>query len=285
MNPHLSPQILFVFTSLCILVSTAAVIFNGIIIITVAKNKSLQVLENTFLLNLAGLDVLSGFVNLCYPAVWNNDHSTQCVWLIAFTAHSVNATFLQVTVMTLDKYIRIVHPFMHINICNKRNVYLVTGFVHMFAVSSMFIAFFLYNKNDSTICSAMFAYSDEIYLIIQAIIFVNISGIALINIRILHISQKKKNRVQAFSGNVRQPQSIHGVKVLAVVVMFMFVLYIPAWIQLVLKVAYDLPLDTQVIFTVIALLFWMTAPMVDGIAFLFCRQDIRKCAWKLIRCK
>ena len=284
-NSSLSPEVLYLFTLLSILISISAIVINGYILLTIARSKSLQVLENTFLANLAGLDILAGLANLGYPIVWNNNNSTQCIWLMTFTTYTVMATLAQVTLMTLDKYIRIVNPFLHVKICNKRNVILATGIVHAFAIGTLPLVFLLYQDHDSLVCSVMFTLPREVLLSTQAFVFSNIAGIAFLNVRILYISWKKKNTVQVVSNSIAQSEGVQGVKVLAVVVMFMFILYVPAWTQFILQASHVLQLKAQENFAVFSILLWMMTPMVDGIAFLFCRQDIRKCAWKLIRCK
>jgi hypothetical protein len=73
--------------------------------------------------------------------------------------------------------------------------------------------------------------------------------------------------------------------VLAVLVMFTFVLYIPGWLLLILQTTSDsLDVATQETYVVFCVLLWMLLPMTNGIAFLFCRKDIRKHAAKMVGC-
>ena len=208
MNSSLSPEVLYLFTLLSILISISTIVINGYILLTIARSKSLQVLENTFLTNLAGLDILAGLANLGYPVVWNNSNSTQCIWLMTFTAYTVMATLVQVTLMTVDKYIRIVDPFLHVKICNKRNVIFATGIVHAFAIGLLPLVFLVYQDHDSLVCSVMFTLPRQILLSTQAFLFANIAGIAFLNIRILYISWKKKNAVQVLPSSISQSEGV-----------------------------------------------------------------------------
>ena len=133
MITNLSAEVFYVFTSLLILTSILTILLNGYLIIVIVKNKSLQILENTFLVNLAALNVIGGFVSFGHPVILSDNHNPYCMWLIVASTYVVEACLFQVTVMTVDKYIIIVHPFLHVRICSNRNVFLVTGFVHVVA--------------------------------------------------------------------------------------------------------------------------------------------------------
>ena len=244
MNSNLPPQVLYIFSSLATIVGGLTIVFNGFLITVIVKTKSLQVLENTFVVSLVVVNfiVIAGFLVLGYVVVWNYNSNTRCRWLMSCGSYIISAALVQVVAMTMDKYIRILHPFQHIRICNRRNVILVTGFVHFNGLLSMLVSFFYFRQAESALCSTFFAYSKEILSITQTFIFIYICGIALLNIRILQISHRKKNQVQPLLGNNAQAQGVRGVKVLAVVVLFLFIFYFPNWMQMILFIIYEPPI-------------------------------------------
>ena len=137
MNSTLLPQVLHSFTSLATALGIFTAVFNGILTIVIASTKSLQVLENTFLVSIVVVNFLVGFLDLFSIVVWNSNNNTQYHSLMVCTSYIVNTALFQVVVMTLDKYIRIIHPFLHMRMCSHRNVGLVTCLVHVTVVSSM----------------------------------------------------------------------------------------------------------------------------------------------------
>ena len=88
--------------------------------------------------------------------------------------------------------------------------------------------------------------------------------------------RRRKNQVQASSINDAKAKRVTGVKVLAVIVLFSFIFYILAWMQMIITGSMICILTQKENFGVAATLIWMLKAMLDGIAFLFCRQDIRK---------
>ena len=276
---------MLMFNILTSVFSAAAVLLNGFLIIVITKNKSLQLLENTFLVNLAAGDILMGVCGFSCTVIWNlsNQPVAACISLVCVCSYATGITLLFFSVMTLEKYVRILYPFHYIRLCTKRNVLLITVFVHIASIGLIGMCILLFQGNNATLCSVYTEFRNIDQLFIASLISTVIVIVAVANTKILYVSWKKRNDVQDFNEAIPARNRIRGVKVLAVLVMFMFVLYIPSWTVIMLKVLYELPQDTLDKFELCAALLWFLTPVADGVAFLFCRQDIRKCAWKLIR--
>ena len=274
---------LYVFTGLCVLMSVVGMSLHIWIIVIIARNETLQVLENSFLVGLAVMDAIGTATYFSYPVVFfyaQNDEL--CLANIVITTYLCNACLLSLAVMSVDKYMRICHPFQHVYLLNKKNVCISMVFVHVVAMSSGVVGVFLYHRDDDALCSVYFVFADEMLLFAQLCFFVCLFTIALFNVRILHVSHKKRNEVHCNANNAAS-QGFQGVKILAVVVMFNFILYIPGWLVMMLQATSNLPVETQESYVLWATALWMLTPVADGIGFLFCRKDIRKYALKVFR--
>ena len=267
--------------------STAAAVLNVFLIIIIAKDKSLQQVENAFLVNLAVGNTLMGFLGYFCVAIWNsqNQPMSVCLGFIAISVYAGGVTSFFIVVLTMEKYIQICYPFRYIQICTKRNVVLVILFVHALSIAFMISNIYMFKWNSDTFCSIYSQFDIGPQMLFGFIMFVIISSVAIANIKILHLAWTKKNEVQDIRRGPSPQNRVHATKVFAVLVMFMFVLYIPGFLLIILKAAYELPPNIEEALVMGAATAWLLAPMLDGIAFLFCRQDIRKSALKLIRCQ
>ena len=285
MKPEPSKDILLMFTVVTSVSSTVAVLLNSFLILVIARNKSLQQVENTFLVNLAVGDILLGLIGYFCIVIWNESHRDEsaCICFVAVCAYTAGVTLLFISLMTLEKYVRILHPFHYTRLCTKKNVLLITIFIHASCAGMIGLSILLYQGNNHTLCSFYTEFSNNTLIVVTSLFVVIILFLAVTNTRILFVSWRKQNEVQDLKGVYTPRSGFRGVKVLAVLTMFMFVFYLPMCILIILKVNYvlsEISLDNLAIW---AATIWLLTPMADGIAFLFCRQDIRKCALKLIR--
>ena len=281
-----SKELMYIFNVLTSVFSSAAIILNAFLIIVIAKNKSLQQIECMFLANLAVGDILMGLCGFGIIVICNETHQhlSACLSLIAACSYADGDSLFFFAILTVDKYVRILHPFHYTRFCTKRNVVILTIGVHVASIGLVGFTTLLFEGNNDMLCSIYTEFSVNAQLFLLSLISVTLLLVAVANIRILFVAWKKRNEVQDFNGPCPPRSNLRVVKVLAVLVMFMFVFYIPIWTLMILKITYELPQHTQDSFALCATPLWLITPMFDGIAFLFCRQDIRKCAWKLFKC-
>ena len=276
-------EFMYMFIILTSVFSTAAVILNGILITVIAKNKTLQQVENTFIVNLAFGDILLSCCGYGSIIIWNERHRdvSVCLCFVVASSFATGMTLFFLSAMTLAKYVQILYPFHYTQLCTKRNVILITITIHASCVGLIASSVLIFQGNNMLLCSIFTEFSNDSQIVIVSLVTVIILLVAFTNIKILYVSRKKRNDVEDLN---RTLAPVHGIKVLAVLVMFTFVLYIPFWTFLLLKIMYEMPQDTLDNFALCAALSWFVTPVVDGIAFLFCRQDIRKYTWKMLRC-
>ena len=73
-------------------------------------------------------------------------------------------------------------------------------------------------------------------------------------------------------------------KILGILTLFTFVTYIPAWLLSAFIIA-DVNIGESVFDTLAfaALLLWNSGPLVDALAFLLCRKDVKNSALKICK--
>ena len=286
------------FVSLAVITTILSVVFNGIVISAIAWDKSIQILENVFVVNLAVINVLLGICGSGQAALWNTEeqNTLQCFTVLALTVYTIGASVFCVSIMTMEKYIKICYPFKYIKIFTKQNVIIITVIIHVVGIIGVGIAapfFQEENKKMHGPVCALYDRTDNQFLSMGFIsfIFVVILLQAFVNLKILYIVRQKQKQVHSLernpgsSSNTAWFEHVRGVKLLAIVVMFTFVLYVPIWTHMVLGLFVDLTDEFNEKYMLCSVPIWHIIPVVDGIAFLFCRQDIRTRAWKMIRCK
>ena len=280
----MEPETLYALSVVGVLLSASGVLLNICIIVTIARHAVLQVLENSFLIGLVVTDVLTSVCNLLYPFAWTSTNDGVCLPSIIATSYTACASLLSLAAMSLNKYMQICHPFHHVHLCNKRNICFIVVFIHVCSIALGFVTFGTYNRTESEMCIGYLVFPDIFILILQIVIFLFVLAIALLNIRVLYVSCKTKKQIHNTANNNARTGGSQGVKILAVIVMFNFVLYIPVCLIMTIHVAWDLPRETLEVVEVWSIASWMILPVVDGISLLFCRKDIRQCAWKMCRC-
>ena len=254
----------------------------------IARVASLQKLENAILVNLTTADLMSSLLGYGYLILWNSGKygDTTCMCLLAATSYQVPVTIMSLSVMTIDKYVKIFYPFQYLRYSTKCNITLTICTIHIVCICGSIGTMFSYKKDSNTLCIAFRKFDKFLLLAISVFLIILTFLLALMNLKILYMSWKKRNGVQAIEQHQQNPQrqSIRGVKVLAVLLMFLFVLYIPGCIQFVIASMYDIPAYMDDRFVVVSITTWQLAHTCDGIAFLLCRRDIRSAARKMLKC-
>lgn len=96
------------------IISIATFLTNATVILVVLKNKTLQSNSNRFLTSLAGADMLFGLCSsqqVIHDIVWGvRKTQSSCVTVVTFASFLITETLATLALMTVDRYLAIVHP-------------------------------------------------------------------------------------------------------------------------------------------------------------------------------
>ena len=155
MEQEPSKELMYIFNVLTSVFSSAAIILNAFRIIVIAKNKSLQQIEYMFLANLVVGDILMGLCGFGIIVIWNETHQhvSACLTLIAACSYAAGESLFFFAILTVEKYVRILHPFHYRRFCIKRNVIILTIGVHIASIGLVGFSILLFEENNDILRS------------------------------------------------------------------------------------------------------------------------------------
>ncbi|XP_078366180.1 adenosine receptor A2a-like [Oculina patagonica] len=132
------------------LLSVLTAIENGFVALLVAKNRRLHSSANWFVLSLAVADFAVGVA--VFPSSYFCNYSTACNVRVqmAFYWFFLHSSVTNLCVLTLDRYIAIVHPLRYNTFITKRRpgMVILTAWLIPFAISlSLLVGMFAINSN------------------------------------------------------------------------------------------------------------------------------------------
>ncbi|CAF0803786.1 unnamed protein product [Rotaria sordida] len=150
-GPSFHTQIIF--ASAWIFIAVAGIIGNSLVIFVAIRFEKLTNVTNCFIVNLAITDIV--FLAFCMPFLviqYTLDHwyfnETFCKLLNFITFVSVLVTVLTLVIMTIDRYISVVHPFENIKWRKPKTVFLLSLIIWLLSCTFAAPCFFLYGVTD-----------------------------------------------------------------------------------------------------------------------------------------
>ncbi|CAF0860814.1 unnamed protein product [Rotaria sp. Silwood1] len=145
----------FIFVSAWILIAFAGIIGNSLVIFVAIRFEKLSNVTNCFIVNLAITDIV--FLAFCMPFLvvqYTLDHwyfdQIFCK-LLHFTSFlSVLVTVLTLVIMTIDRYIYIVHPFENVKWRKPKTVFLLSLIIWLLSCTFASPFYFNYGVTNET---------------------------------------------------------------------------------------------------------------------------------------
>ena len=192
---------------------------------------------------------------------------------------------LALVAMATDRYIKIVHPFIHSRICTKRYVCWIILAIHLLSAMAAvtFGLCFSWNPNDT--CFFQYAFPKFTLLIYQVLVFILLLLVLALNVKILVVSKQQQRQIQVQTRSPSSAMNRSFNKVLGSLTLFTFIIYLPN-MALFATPAAGVNIKTPMFDFVRAAvaLLWNLGLLFDPLMFLLCRKDIRACAIKLLKC-
>ena len=216
---------------LCALGSCSAVLGNSLVIAAFCRNKELQTISNCFLISLTCTDLLVGIVvEPLYIArqsfsLSGTDHCGIWVAYLTMALFCTGASFLNVALISCERYLAIFWPFFYASTATKWHVIAVIG--------SLWVSWVLL-----TAVRFLGVPNRTIYLIVFAIIGISLVGTAVIYVRIFREARRHQKVIatlQTCSGPNAQAKDTKLAKTVLLVFGALLVCYTPGMIILLVR--------------------------------------------------
>ena len=218
-------------------INLSSLVLDIFLLVVFIVSASLQTLDNSFVINLVVSDLLFGFGCLGYSILLNlfpedKDYATQaCMVTYIVTGYLITAQIAALVWLTLDRFMKIVYPFTYNRICNKRNVVLILTLQHILLPPAQVIATMrIYQWDGEHYCVYYYISSTESLMCLCALMLCLLLCLLCLNVKILLVARHQQRAItaQAVSSETMQAPDTKSIgKVLAILTLFSFVLYIP----------------------------------------------------------
>ena len=267
------------------------------LMIVLLKSRNLHTLENFLLVHLITFDFVNGVDFFGYVIFLNvrfNDKDYErlsCFIIHVVTTGLNSAQFLATCTFTVDRFIKIVYPFTYNKICTKKNLITLVAVCHSYTLLQLIGTVKLFEWDGQDLCLFYFLSPKAPLAVMYGLMLIAIGILLAMNLKIVLVARRQRREIMVQSSATEQTQtsassdnSKNTGQVLGILTLFTFVTYLPAWMFSALVIA---GVDTDAaafrILAFIALILWNCNTLVDSLAFLFCRKDVKCCAFQIWR--
>ena len=208
------------------------------LLVVFAKSKRLQTLDNSFLINLAVFDLLFGLSCFGYVVFLNvsfkdKEYENQlCMIMHIATGYLSVAQLTALVLFTVDRFVKIVHPFTYNRICSKRNVILILTLPHVLIPVQVVTSIHAYQWDGEHYCLYFYLSPRENLMYFCIIMFCVLLFLLGLNLKILMVARRQSRQIQAQPQpqleNAQAANTKSIGKVIAILTLFTFVAYIPS---------------------------------------------------------
>ena len=259
------------------------------------KSPNLRTLENSFVINLIVCDIYLGFHTLGYAVflvIPFEDKVFQkqlCLGISMVNTFVYSVQFNALSWLTLDRFMKVVYPFTYERIFSKRNIIIMITIPYTIYSLQTLATWKAFQWDTGHFCSLFHTSATKDLISYYIATFCGMVPILGMNLKILMVARRQHREIMAqarpvASQETRATNSTNIGKVLGILTLFTFVTYIPSWFITGLIIAgvqiRDLVFDGLAFST---LLLWNSNALVDGLALLFGRKDIKETAWKFLK--
>ena len=259
------------------------------------KSPYLHTLENSFVINLFVSDIYLGFYTLghaVFLAIPFEDKEFQkqlCLGISMVNTFVYGIQFNALFWLTLDRFVKVVYPFTYERIFSKRNLIIILTIPYIIYSLQTLATWKVFQWDTGHFCIFFHTNATKVLISVYVAIFCGMVPILGMNLKILMVARRQHREIMTqarpvASQETRATNSTNIGKVLGILTLFTFVTYIPSWFITGLIIAgvqiRDLVFDGLAFSS---LLLWNANALVDGLAFLFGRKDIKETAWKFLK--
>ena len=184
---------------------------------------------------------------------------------------------------------KVVYPFTYERIFSKRNIIIVLTISYTIYSLQTLATWKVFQWDTGHFCNLYHTSATKDLISYYITMFCGMVPILGMNLKIVMVARRQCREIMAqarpvASQETQATNSRNIGKVLGILTLFTFVTYIPSWFIIGLIIAgvqiRDLVFDGLAFSS---LLLWNANALVDGLAFLFCRKDIKETAWKFLK--
>ena len=294
LHMDLAPLISLVATSV---ITVFGVPLNIFLLVIFIKSATLHTLESSFVANLIVADIFLGVHALVGSIIRSlsfedkNYEKLLCLGIHIVNVYISSAQLYALCFLTFDRFMKVVYPFRHSRLCTKRNIILVITISHASSVLTAASTGWNFHWDGVHYCIMYYLTTDDILIVYVIFIFCILMAIFGLNLKILLVARRQHKEIMVqsrptASEEAKATNTRNIGKILGILTLFTFVTYIPTWAYITLLVL-DVPIKTSLsdglAFT--SMILWKLNPLVDTLAFLLCRKDIKSCALKLLKAR
>ena len=281
---------LIVATVICI----PGLVSNIFLLVVFIKSKKLHNLDNSFLINLAVFDLQFGLGSYGYIVFSNvsfedKDYENQlCMIMYIVTGFLFTAQLTALVWFTVDRFVKIVHPFTYNRICSRRNVIIILTLSHVLLPIQVVTSIDAYQWDGEHYCLYYYITPSETLMSFCTVMFCVLLFLLGLNLRILMVARRQSRQIQAQPQfeNAQAANTKSIGKVIAILTLFTFLGYIPslfyaglfaAGVEITDAVADGLAFGS--------LILWTSSCLMDALTFLLCRKDVKECALQFLNAR
>lgn len=246
-NGHRAESVLM--GTVMILMIIVSLFGNSLVIILIYKFERLRNITNTLLCSLAVSDLLSPIFRVTFIAISQliGRWSFRCSWCAASSQIGIffcAASIAHLCVITLERYIKIVHPYRHNMWLSKRAAHVTVFIIWMISVGLAVLPFIFKSKIDLTFnqnllyCEVNLVRNPYLSIIMAMIFFAFpflVMCIAYYHIFLVAHQQNKKMSVCSIGNKATKnkrlmKQELKAVKTVVIVVGVFFILWSPYFV-------------------------------------------------------
>ena len=264
----------------------------SVFILTLMYKGGITRTESVFVVNISVCDLIVGLAfSIIYPLVLSgcvsdNAYTIYCFILTMVPMMTNSLSFQALFTATLERYVKICHPFRYHKISNKTVQF--SMLTYNFVISILFPMSMLISADwsSSMDCGDILMSSTNIGSMVTAV-YVSIQMMIMFhfNVSILRIARKQRNQIHSLevhnaNGN---GNTVKGADLLGIMMLFMFLCYAPIIIVYIINAVTEQ--ETQIInnFAQAAISAQILNNCVNPVLFVWKDRKIRK-AMKAILC-
>ena len=223
------------------------------------------------------------------PCMRNGVASAICHSFVLIEYWITSGQFMAFIMFFSDKAMKILKPFLHERIFRKRTVLLMLIINQISPLIFVALINLFYRWDPSTDCTPPNTFPKTVRIVVFTSIMVICSVLLIINIKILHVIHQHKKQIMVQTAvdqqNTEQQKNTRMVvKILSITSLFSFLSYLPQSIT-ILANSIDKTFLSELVTTLmhIGQIVWMLNYIVDPIAVIAFRTDIRRAARNVLQ--
>lgn len=205
---------------------------NGIGILLFIRNRRLRNTTNTFLVSLAISDLTTGLFAIPFYLVCSATQSTLCTTALLFWRFTTTSTVLHLLVVTLDRYVAIVHAIRYHTIVTRSRASLAIFIIWALSlfVSLIQLSLPLVNHAEDDNTTVIYLLATLVVFFVLPLIVMIYSYISILNIVRYHEKQIKRQNLPSVL--VHRKESVLDIPAQwksALVFLVMTIVYVICW--------------------------------------------------------